>query len=61
MKYWRDEIAKFCDQIEDEAEIPGAEPGWHRARRYTAKQIRRFAFELAEEIADDLPVDKFGH
>ena len=61
MRYWKDEIITFCEEIENEKEIENAELGWHRARKFTAKQIRNFTGQLAEELEEENPTYKFGH
>lgn len=59
MRYWRDEIWKLCEEIEEEEET--GDPAYHRGRRYTAKQIRRYAGQLAEELSEENPIFKYGH
>ena len=59
MRYWRDEIWKLCEEIENEEEA--GQPDYHRGRRAAAKQIRRFVGQLAEEISEESPVFKYGH
>lgn len=51
----RDMVAGYCEEIEAETPDPESQAGereqaWHRARRFTAKQIRKFVFLALEEI-----------
>lgn len=59
MRYWRDEIFKLCEEIEEETEQGNAE--FHRGRKYTAKQIRNYVGQLSEELKEENPTYRFGH